>query len=314
MKRFILILCATFIGLSLSAQSDINVSVAKYKGGKVCATSFTFDDGNKDNYTIGAHELDKRGWKGTFWLVCSRIPGEARASQKAMSWEDVTDLHKRGHEMSNHGWSHKNLVEISYDEAAIEIEKNDSALFAHLGVRPVTFCYPYNKRNPKIEALALKGRVGTRTFQYPFDGRYPVSKFHERMDKTIADGGWAVWMTHGVAQGKFGFKELTDFTSFLDYVKQNEDKIWVGTFKDVATYVAERDAVTLKINNKKGKVNVTPSLPLDSKLFNAPLTMCVEGIVPIKVTQGKTVIEVTRVDKKAYFDFNPRGGKIVITY
>ena len=102
MKSVVISALCILMGLSVSAQ-DVKVSVAKYRDGKACTTSFTFDDGNKDNFTIAAPELEKRGWRGTFWLNGAKIPGEVHASMVTMTWDDVTVLHQRGHEMSNHG-------------------------------------------------------------------------------------------------------------------------------------------------------------------------------------------------------------------
>ncbi len=36
------------------------------------------------------------------------------------------------------------------------MEKNDSAIFANIGVMPVTYCYPYNYKTDEIVALASK--------------------------------------------------------------------------------------------------------------------------------------------------------------
>ena len=297
------------VGLSMEAQ-DVKVSVAKYRDGKTCAVSFTFDDGNKDNFTIAAPELEKRGWRGTFWLNCSRIPGEVLGKKSKMTWDDVRDMHQRGHEMSNHGWDHKNLTKIPYEEAVIDIEKNDSAIFANIGVRPATFCYAYNAKTPEIMALASKGRVGTRTRQYAFGEQSPDQQLRQRMDKAIAEEDWAVWMTHAIVRGYDCFKDPARYTSFLDYVKEREDKIWVGTFREVAAYVAERDAVRLEQTVKGNRISVTPSLDLDPELYNMPLTMKVEGVSGVKAKQGGKRLTVVYRDGSAIFDFDPYGGTI----
>ena len=297
------------MSLSLSAQE---ISVSRYKDGKACATSFTFDDGNKDNFTIAAPELEKRGWRGTFWLNCSRIPGEVKGKSNIMTWEDIRAMHDAGHEMSNHGWDHKNLTKISYEEIAEEIEKNDSAIFVHTGVRPVTFCYAYNAKNAEILELASKGRVGTRTFQYAFGEQSSDAQLRQRMNQTVEDGTWAVWMTHGITRGYDYFKDPSRYSSFLDYVKEHEDKIWVGTFKDVAAYIAERDAVVLSQTVKGRRICITTSLDLDPTLYAMPLTMCVDGVRSIKVTQDRKQLSVSYLGSKAYFDFNPHGGRIII--
>lgn len=309
MKRIVISVLCILVGLSVSAQ-DVKVSVAMYRDGKACATSFTFDDGNKDNFTIAAPELEKRGWRGTFWLNCSRIPGEVRGSKIKMTWDDVVTLHQRGHEMSNHGWDHKKLTKIPYEEAVEEIEKNDSAIFAHTGMRPTTFCYAYNAKNPEIVALASKDRVGTRTRQYAFGEQSSDQLLRQRMDKAIAEQDWAVWMTHGITRGYDYFKDPSRYTSFLDYVKERADKIWVGTFREVAAYIAERDAVILKQRVKGRRISVTPSLDLDPELYNMPLTMKVEGVTELQAKQSGKKLTVVYRDGCAFLDFDPYGGAV----
>ena len=301
-------------GSSLLAQEPVKVSVAQYMFGKECATSFTFDDGNKDNYTIAVPELEKRGWRGTFWLNCSRIPGEIRQQSHRVTWDDVRAMHAAGHEMSNHGWDHKRLPDLTHEEMLIEMEKNDSAIFVNTGVRPITYCYAYNAFNDEVLALASKGRVGTRTRQYPFGEQSSDEQLRERMDKSILEGDWAVWMTHGLTRGYDHFSDVSRFPSFLDYVKQHEDRIWVATFKDVAAYVAERDSIIITRKYRKRKVEITPSLTLDAALFNLPLTMCVEGIADFKARQDGKYLDVYFKGGKGYFEFNPHGGKIIIRY
>ena len=97
---------------------------------------------------------------------------------------------------------------------------------------------------------------------------------------------------------------------FLDYVKEREDKIWVGTFREVAAYVAERDAVRLEQTVKGNRISVTPSLDLDPELYNMPLTMKVEGVSGVKAKQGGKRLTVVYRDGSAIFDFDPYGGTI----
>ena len=315
MKRYLSVLVIFIVTAGiLPAQDSLKVSVARYMYGKDCAVSFTFDDGNKDNFTIAAPELEKRGWRGTFWLNCSRIPGEVNQQKHRMTWDDVRMMHASGHEMSSHGWDHKRLPSIPYEEAREEIEENDSAIFANIGVRPVTYCYAYNAVNEKILALASKGRVGTRVRQYPFGEQSSDEQLRRRMDKSVQEGDWAVWMTHGLTRGYDHFKDTSRFSSFLDYVKILEEHIWVAVFKDVAAYVAERDAVTLIQRHKKRKLVIFPSLHLDADLYNMPLTMKVEGCPGLEAVQDRKNLMVYGKDGDAYFEFNPRGGKIIIRY
>lgn len=302
---------AIFMSLSISAQE---ISVAKYKDAKQCATSFTFDDGFKDNYTLAVPELEKRGWRGTFWLNCAFLPGEIRGRDSRMTWDDVCKLHKKGHEISNHGWTHKKLTNCTREEIIEEIEKNDSAIFAHTGVKPTTFCYANNAWNDEVLALTTKGRVGTRTRQYPFGEQASDEKLRSWLDKTIKDGSWAVWMTHGITTGYDHFKDQSRYASFLSYVKSKEKYIWVGTFREVAAYIAERDAVKLEVSKGEKCVEIVPSLSLDPALYNVPLTMVVDGVLKVKAFQDGKSLPVSVCDGKSCFDFNPHGGKVVVQY
>ena len=42
--------------------------VAKYKSDKLCAISYTFDDGLVEHYTSVYPKFEKLGFKGTFWV------------------------------------------------------------------------------------------------------------------------------------------------------------------------------------------------------------------------------------------------------
>lgn len=309
--RYVATVVTVFLSVSLFAQE---VSVAKFKDGKQCATSFTFDDGFKDNYTIAVPQLEKRGWRGTFWLNCAFLPGEFRGRKSRMTWDEVCDLHKKGHEISNHGWTHKKLTNCTREEIIEEIEKNDSAILAHTGVKPTTFCYANNAWNDEILALTTKGRVGTRVRQYPLGEQASDEKLRKWMDKTINDGTWAVWMTHGITEGYDYFKDQSRYTSFLTYVKDREDKIWVGTFREVAAYIAERDAVKLEVNKGDMRIDIVPSLSLDAELYNVPLTMVVEGVLKVKAFQDGEPLKVSVRNGKTCFDFNPHGGKVEVLY
>ena len=54
-------------------------------------------------------------------------------------------------------------------------------------------------------------------------------------------------MTHGLTYGYDAFRNPQRFWDHLDQVKAKEDKIWVGTFREVAAYVEEKGATQLDI-------------------------------------------------------------------
>ncbi|MBP1631677.1 MAG: polysaccharide deacetylase, partial [Bacteroidetes bacterium] len=142
MKKLIIFISWLAIFNSLHA-ADNEVYVAKYKNDRACAISYTFDDGLKEHYTLVAPGLENLGFKGTFWVNGLSVETDNDADKSNVSWGELKEMSQKGHEISNHGWSHKNLTKITLEEAAVEIEKNDSIISANLGFVPRTFCYPY---------------------------------------------------------------------------------------------------------------------------------------------------------------------------
>lgn len=304
----------TFCIRSVSA-ADWKVCVAKYKQDKVCAISYTFDDGLVEHSTVAVPELEKRGFRGTFW-VCGYYTEQGASSKlPRMTWKELKEMAKKGHEISNHSWSHKNAKRLTLEQVKTEIEKNDSAIFANISMMPVTYCYPYNYKTDEIVELASKNRVGTRTKQISIGGKSTPQRFAKWLNDLMAKGEWGVGMTHGINYGYDAFKEPSLFWEHLDKVKSLEDKIWVGTFREVAAYTKEREDIQLKISNHKDGLTIIPQMTLNKKLFTEPLTMIVEGeeMEAVSVKQGRKKLEARILGDKVIFDFNPYGGKIKVT-
>lgn len=303
--------------LAVSCTSALNpedVKIADYKDGKTCAVSFTFDDGMKEHYTIVAPELEKRGWRGTFWLCCAWIHDDPQLDTTHLTWTEVREMHERGHEMSNHSWSHPNLTELTPEEAWNEIKRNDIAIEKHTGCSPVTFCFPYNARTPAMLRLASEGRVGTRKEEFWLGGQHsPDEYLHKQIADALESGSWIAGMTHGINYGYDCYEDPADFTRFLDYVKEREDSIWVGTFREVAAYTKAADKTELTFSNDGRSLVVTPSLSLDPHLFKTDLTMEIAvGGKRIKADQDGQPLEITVRGDKTFMTFNPFGGPVRI--
>lgn len=53
-----------------------------------------------------------------------------------MNWQELRELIAAGHEVSNHGWSHRKLTAVPLEDAIYEIGKNDTVIFEQTGVFP----------------------------------------------------------------------------------------------------------------------------------------------------------------------------------
>ena len=315
MKRFIMAASAAIAAIGCSADIDPeSIRVAEYKDGKKCAVSLTFDDGMKEHYTIVAPELEKRGFRGTFWLCSAWIHDDPQTDTTHVTWTEVIKMDERGHEMSNHSWSHPNLTELSEEALIEEIRRNDDAIAEHIGSRPVTFCFPYNAYNEHTVAIAMEGRVGARLKEFWLGGQHsPMDYLHKQIEDALAGGTWIAGMTHGINYGYDCYEDPGEFTDFLDYLREQEGDIWIGTFRDVARYTKAAKSVRLTVEKKGNSLSVTPELDLDKDLYATLLTMEISsGNTGIKAEQDGKTLEVTSHDGKSFFSFDPFGGCIII--
>ena len=317
MKTFLITLLCVFFYSGFSSGADWNVSVAKYRHDKVCAISYTFDDGLAEHYTLAAPQLEQRGFRGTFFINGSKVNKDERHIKDTtrVMWPQLKEMAEKGHEISNHGWAHRNFAKFPFEVLKEDILKNDSAIYAHVGVMPRTYAYPNNTKQGEAMAFVARNRVGTRLKQRSVGSKRTARDLEKWMETLIKTGDWGVGMTHGLTYGYDAFGNPQRLWEHWEQVKANEDKIWVGTFHEVVSYLKEREAIRLTVTEKKNKLHVVPELPLDKELFTEPLTMVVEGGTMKKVSarQGKNKLSVQLRSDKAFFDFDPFGGEIIVT-
>lgn len=305
------------MALAIGCSADLNpedIKVADYKDGKECAVSLTFDDSMKEHYTIVAPELEKRGFRGTFWMCGAWMPEDPQADTTHFTWAEAKEMSDNGHEMSNHTWSHPYLTMLPKEDVLEQICRNDEAILKNIGKPSVTFCFPYNAYNDEVVAAAMEGRVGARLKEFWLGGQHsPKEYLQKQVEDALASGSWIAGMTHGINYGYDCYEDPSEFTGFLDYLKSLEDRIWVGTFRDVAVYSALAKDIKLTIAKNGKGVTVTPETGLDKALYEYPLTLEVSsGGKKVKAEQDAKALEVSYRSDKAYVCFCPFGGPISI--
>lgn len=305
------------MALAIGCSADLNpedIKVADYKDGKECAVSLTFDDSMKEHYTIVAPELEKRGFRGTFWMCGAWMPEDPQADTTHFTWAEAKEMSDNGHEMSNHTWSHPYLTMLPKEDVLEQIRRNDEAILKNIGKPSVTFCFPYNAYNDEVVAAAMEGRVGARLKEFWLGGQHsPKEYLQKQVEDALASGSWIAGMTHGINYGYDCYEDPSEFTDFLDYLKSLEDRIWVGTFRDVAVYSALAKDIKLTIAENGKGVTVTPETGLDKALYEYPLTLEVSsGGKKVKAEQDAKALEVSYRSDKAYVCFCPFGGPISI--
>lgn len=105
---------------------------------------FTFDDGFSGAVTLGSEILEKYGFRGTFFIVGSRVgldsDWEGELPFLLANWDELRDVSGRGHEVANHTFTHRNLSHLSVEDQKSEISETQRLLS---DFESPSFCYPY---------------------------------------------------------------------------------------------------------------------------------------------------------------------------
>lgn len=115
--------------------------------------AFTFDDGPKPEHALPLMQLLKAlQIKATFFLVGQEISHH-------IDW--VRHLHDDGHEVANHGYTHRRLPLLDDAEAQMELRKTNQLIYRATGQWPRFFRPPGGQFNPRVVALAANEGLTT---------------------------------------------------------------------------------------------------------------------------------------------------------
>jgi peptidoglycan/xylan/chitin deacetylase (PgdA/CDA1 family) len=181
---------------------------------KVPMVSFTFDDPPKSSATVGAPILEEYKAQGTFY-ISGGLVDQWSGHWMGISADEIVGLHRGGHEIACHTFSHVRTPDLNAAALAAEIEKNRSYLLAlDPSIRIENFAYPYglgslpHKRRLKQTFRSSRGIIpgansGTIDLQYlkstPLVNRHIDNDGIDRaFDETIATNGWLIFYSHDV--------------------------------------------------------------------------------------------------------------------
>jgi peptidoglycan/xylan/chitin deacetylase (PgdA/CDA1 family) len=177
--------------------------------------SFTFDDAPTSAVTAGAAMLEEYHARGTFYIaggLANTWSGDWRNS----SADEIVGLHRRGHEIACHTFSHLRTPDLSARALAAEIEQNRRYLLAlDPSINIENFAYPYGlgsvfrKRQLGKRFRSSRGIVpgvnsGRVDLQYlkatPLvDQHIDADGLDRAFDEAIASNGWLIFYGHDVA-------------------------------------------------------------------------------------------------------------------
>ncbi len=165
--------------------------------------SFTFDDLPKSAVTTGAEMLETLGGRGTFYVSGSLVGAEA-PDWVAGDADDVVALHRRGHEIGCHTFSHQRACDL--DEAAMkqEITRNRAYLRAlDPSIRVDSFKYQLRKEFQTCRSIVQGVNAGSVDLQFLraiplIDREMDFDGIERAFDEAQINNGWLIFYGHDV--------------------------------------------------------------------------------------------------------------------
>ncbi len=176
--------------------------------------SFTFDDIPNSAATTGADILGERDVHGTFY-VAGNLVGSHSSDWQHASDAELIKLHRLGHEIGCHTFSHKKAFELDKASLASEADRN-LGYFRELDptIKLENFAYPWGLGNfPLKKTLEQKFRScrsvmpgvnhGQVDLQFlratPLIERSMDAASIDRfLDRTVETNGWLIFYSHDI--------------------------------------------------------------------------------------------------------------------
>jgi peptidoglycan/xylan/chitin deacetylase (PgdA/CDA1 family) len=176
--------------------------------------SFTFDDVPESAYSAGAI-LEELEFRGTFYIAAGTC-GTDEPLWRVIDGARVRELHRHGHEIGCHTFSHVNVETLSGSAMEAECRRNAAALRELCGdVEISNFCFPFG-RLTLPRKLQLQRRFDTCRGIYEginsgtvdlgllrvielYDRTLTPEKIRRVIAETRLRNGWLIFYTHDVA-------------------------------------------------------------------------------------------------------------------
>jgi peptidoglycan/xylan/chitin deacetylase (PgdA/CDA1 family) len=148
----------------------------------------TFDDTDLDQFTVARPELNKYGYKGTYFVMTVSL-GRPRYMTKAM----VKQLSDEGNTIGSHTWDHHNVKKYKGEDWVTQIDKPTKTLEDITGKKINYFAYPFGLWNEQaFPELKKRGFVAAFSLAEKRDLNDPLFTIR----RIIASGYWTPRTLH----------------------------------------------------------------------------------------------------------------------
>jgi len=177
--------------------------------------SFTFDDFPESAAAAGVSIFDRYDAKATFY-VAGDLVDKWSGHWQGVRADAIVELHRRGHEIGCHTFSHSPATDLGAAQLAAEIEKNRRYLLGlDPSIRVDNFAYPYGLgsvwRKTQLAKTFRSSRgiipginSGVVDLQYlrstPLvNDHIDIDGIDRTFDELAATNGWLIFYSHDVA-------------------------------------------------------------------------------------------------------------------
>jgi len=210
--------------------------------------SFSYDDFPKSAIDIGAAELEKHDFQGSFYPAAT-FCGAHEDGQDYYAEEDIQRLRAQGHEIGCHTHDHANLLRLNNCEIDDQFARNQKFFEPMLETdRFVSMAYPFGNVSPRVKKVAQKrfpicrgvwSGVNTGMIDMALlkvvglDHHLTVEQTRDWIEEARAVNGWLIFVAHDIQDQHSPFGVSPErYAAIVDAVAQTG--IEVRTIRDAA--------------------------------------------------------------------------------
>ncbi len=123
----------------------------------------TFDDGYQNNLTLAAPLLKEFNFRGVIYLLADHslqtnlwdLNSDPNGQEPLLNLKEKKDLIEMGvFEIGSHGFKHEDMTKMSEEQARFELVESKHQLENELGIKVLSFAYPFGHTNSQLANLA----------------------------------------------------------------------------------------------------------------------------------------------------------------
>ncbi|MFH0867314.1 MAG: polysaccharide deacetylase family protein [Bacteroidota bacterium] len=311
--------------------STIDYWKAQWYNFKDAAVSFTFDDGYRSHFETLAPMLEQLGFRGTFYIITNWV-----GKGETPSWDTLTAIAARGHEIGSHTKNHTNLETLAFsmynllfvDSAIVEMDSSKEMINRNIFPEKCeTMAFPFGATSYNAILLAKSFYISCRGSGYILQPSTPYNFYNVQckgispdttllqmnawIDRLQYTKGWLIERIHGIDSNGWEPVPSSRYASHLGYVKLNEDHLWIDTYKNVIKYIRERNNAKLSlIDSTLYDYTLSLTDTLADDIYNVPITLKVR----LKSGNMVNLVSITQAGKQIDFIEKYDNGKLYVTF